>query len=154
MSGAARSADTDDTTLLRRMASGDRSALATAFDRFAPVATRYVWAVVATPDAVAAVVQDAFVRLWDDAATTALPTGRLLPRVLATCRELTLSGRSGAEAPDPPVEDPLRWVRADVDALPDDDRRLCELCVLEGLSYADALARLGLGARAQGGDRR
>ncbi|WP_258378428.1 RNA polymerase sigma factor [Curtobacterium sp. MCPF17_051] len=38
----------------------------------------------------------------------------------------------------------LRWVRAEIAALPDLDRRICELCLLEGYSYAEAAELLGL----------
>ncbi len=38
----------------------------------------------------------------------------------------------------------LRWVRAEIAALPELDRRICELCLLEGRSYTEAAEALGL----------
>ena len=38
----------------------------------------------------------------------------------------------------------LRWVRDEIAALPDTDRRICELCLLQGYSYAEAAQLLGL----------
>ena len=82
-----------DATLTRRLADGDRTALADAFDRFAPTLTRYAWAQAERR-------QDARER--------------------------------------------LRWVRDEIAALAPVDRRICELCLLEGHSYAEAAEILGL----------
>jgi RNA polymerase sigma-70 factor (ECF subfamily) len=124
------------------MVAGDRAALATAFDRFAPVLTRYAWAVSATPTDVERVVQESFLSLWQHADGLYLPTGLLLPWLLAVCRSHART--SGADSVDSGGAAPLRWVEGDLLALPDTDRRLVELCLVEGRTWSDAAQHLGL----------
>ncbi|MGW8433124.1 RNA polymerase sigma factor [Curtobacterium citreum] len=125
----------DDRTLVERMARGDRAALATVFDRHAAPLTRGAWALAPTPDAARALVQDAFVSLWDGATDVRLVTPSLLPWLLAT-----VAGGTAGAVPG----DPLRYVRADLVTVSDDDRALCERCVVDGRSYAEAARELGL----------
>ncbi|MFA0849261.1 sigma-70 family RNA polymerase sigma factor [Curtobacterium flaccumfaciens] len=132
----------DDSHLVRRMVAGDRSALATAFDRFAPVLTRYAWAVSATPTDVERVVQESFLSLWQHADGLYLPTGLLLPWLLAVCRSHART--SGADGVDSGDAAPLRWVEDDLRALPETDRRLVELCLVEGRTWSEAAQHLGL----------
>lgn len=131
----------DDRTLVERMARGDRSALATAFDRHAAALTRGAWALAATPDAARALVQDAFLQLWDRAADVRLASASLLPWLLAVC-----AGRASDALPG----DPLRFVRADLVDASSDDRALCERCVVHRRSYAQAADELGLLTSAPG----
>jgi RNA polymerase sigma-70 factor (ECF subfamily) len=153
------STDTDDdVALLARMALGDKAALATAFDRFAPTLTRYAWAIAPRRMDVEELVQDTLLTMWQKAATTELPTGSLVPWLLVVCRNhaRNLARRhaktDGDELPDdlaaPPDADEarerLRWVRDEIAALPALDRRICELCLLEGHSYSEAATMLGM----------
>lgn len=124
----------DDRTLVERMARGDRTALATVFDRHAAPLTRGAWALAPSPDAARALVEDAFVSLWDHAADVRLVTLSLLPWLLAAC-----AGNASRAVPG----DPLRYVRADLAATSEDDRALCERCVVDGRSYAEAARELG-----------
>ncbi|WFR67821.1 sigma factor [Curtobacterium flaccumfaciens] len=117
----------DDPSLVRRLVSGDKAALATAFDRFAPVLTRYAWAVCATPADVEHVVQESFLSLWKNADGLNLPTGRVLPWLLAVCRS-----HAGPRGADVAGGEPLRLVQQDLLALPDTDRRLVELLPRRG----------------------
>lgn len=141
---------TDDAGLARRLASGDRTALATAFDRFAPTLTRYAWAIARSRQDVEQAVQDTFLTLWQRADGLRLPTGTLLPWLLVTCRDRIgtpgLRAEAGLDAPGATAEGPddLRWIRDDVAVLSDQDRRICELCLLQGYSYDEALQLLGL----------
>lgn len=148
----------DDVGLVRRLASGDRAALATAFDRFAPTLTRYAWAIVDSRQGVEEVVQDTFLTLWQRADGLRLPTGSLLPWLLVVCRNHARNaGRRDVEhaGVDVPAALPapgattdtseqLRWVRDEIAALPETDRRICELCLLQGYSSAEAAQLLGL----------
>lgn len=148
----------DDAGLARRLASGDRAALATAFDRFAPTLTRYAWAIASSRQDVEEIVQDTFLTLWQRADGLQLPTGTLLPWLLVVCRNHARNaGRrtaknTGDELPGElaaPVDateaaEQLRWVRDEIAALSDTDRRICELCLLQGYSYAEAAQLLGL----------
>lgn len=147
-----------DAALTRRVASGDRAALAQAFDRFAPTLTRYAWALAASRPDVEELVQDTFLTFWQKSETLALPTGSLLPWLLVVCRNHARNlvrkrtRNAAAELPEDLVGAPdaeeareqLRWVLAAIATLPPIDRRICELCLLEGRSYADAAEMLGL----------
>lgn len=131
---------TDDVTLVRRVAAGDRDALATLFDRFAPVLIRVVWVLAPTPDHARTVVQDVFGVLWERAGTVQLATASLLPWLLATGRDLV---QRTAGSP-PAGGDPLRWIRDVVDTMAPNDRSLCERCVVVGRPYPEAALDLGL----------
>ncbi|OIH94290.1 RNA polymerase sigma factor [Curtobacterium sp. MCBA15_001] len=76
-----------DAALLRRLANGDRAALADAFDRFAPTLVRSAWAVAASRQDVEEIVQDTFLTLWQQAATIDPATSALLPWLLVVCRD-------------------------------------------------------------------
>ncbi|MGN8049062.1 RNA polymerase sigma factor [Curtobacterium sp. 22159] len=148
----------DDASLARRLASGDPGALATAFDRFAPALTRYAWAIAGSRQDVEELVQDTFLTLWQKADGVQLATGGLLPWLLVVCRNHARNlGRRNAQhdADDLPAElaapaadtdaaDQLRWVRDEIAALPETDRLICELCLVQGYSYAEAAQLLGL----------
>ena len=150
-------ADTDE-AIVRAMATGDTSALARAFDRYAATLTRYAWVLVDDRQQVEGIVQDSFLTLWDRAGTLVLPAETMLPWLLVVCRNhaRNLSRRNAKHAGDElPVElaapehdaeasEQLRWVRDEIAALPETDRRICELCLLEGHSYAEAAEMLGL----------
>jgi len=148
----------DDAGLVRRLASGDRTALASAFDRFAPTLTRYAWAIAGSRQDVEELVQDTFLTLWQRADEVGLPTGGLLPWLLVVCRNhaRNLARRNAKHAGDElpldlaaPTDDTdaaeqLRWVRDEIAALPETDRRICDLCLVQGYSYAEAAQLLGL----------
>ncbi|ROS75743.1 RNA polymerase sigma-70 factor (ECF subfamily) [Curtobacterium sp. PhB130] len=147
-----------DAALARRMALGDTGALAVAFDRFAPTLTRYAWALAGSKQDVEELVQDTFLTLWQRASTIDLATGSLVPWLLVVCRNHArnqarrIAKNAGDELP-PELAAPagaddarerLRWVRDEIAALPPVDRRICELCLLEGHSYSEAATMLGL----------
>lgn len=136
--------DTDDTdqgadaALAARMALGDTRALAEAFDRFAPTLTRYAWALADDRGHAGALVQDTLLALWRDAAQLDLRTTGLLPWLLVTCRDL------GGPVPADTSGDQLRWVRDQIDALPERERTLIDLCIVQGNAWPQATAMLGL----------
>jgi DNA-directed RNA polymerase specialized sigma24 family protein len=139
---------TADAALMRRLASGDRAALADAFDRFAPTLTRSAWAQADSPEDAAALVQDTFLTLWQQAPTIGLVTGALLPWLLVVCRDhATAQARRAGEHESLRDADPLRWVRDEVAALAPTDRQLVDLCLVDGHSYAEAARLLGLRAQ-------
>lgn len=146
-----------DQDLLRQAVGGDARALAAVMDRHAPAVTRYAWAITARRMDVEEVVQDTFLALWRKAETL-VAAESVLPWLLVTCRNHALNvnrknGRHRTEeladdlaAPDDPGEarDRLRFVMAEIDQLSEIDRRVCELCLVEGRPYADAAAAVGI----------
>lgn len=154
-----------DADLLDRVARGDQRALSVVFDRHAAAVTRYAWAIAASRPDVEEIVQDTFVTMWRKAGEIALAEASLLPWLLVTCKYLALNAarraikheadeldelRAGAadavrEHHDAETtRDDLRWVLAEIEALDPIDRRVCELCLIDGLPYADAAEQLGL----------
>jgi RNA polymerase sigma factor (sigma-70 family) len=88
-----------------------------------------------------------------------VPGTSVLPWLLVTCRNharnlLRTQRRHDADAlpadlasaasDDGEARERLRWVRAEIDALSPLDREVCELCLIEGRSYAEAALTLGL----------
>jgi RNA polymerase sigma factor (sigma-70 family) len=146
-----------DQDLLRRAVGGDARALTTVIDRHAAAVTRYAWAVTSRRMDVEEIVQDTFLTLWRRAADLA-STDSLLPWLLVTCRNHALNlNRKDARhraaelddelaAPEDPVEarDRLRFVMGEIEALSETDRRVCELCLIEGRPYAEAAEVVGI----------
>jgi RNA polymerase sigma factor (sigma-70 family) len=148
----------EDVALARRLALGDTAALAAAFDRFAPTLTRYAWALAGSRQDVEELVQDTLLTLWQKADGLELPTGTLLPWLLVVCRNHArnqarrVARTAGDELPEDlaapaaaeEATERLRWVRDEIARLAPLDRRICELCLVEGHSYAEAATMLGL----------
>ena len=150
----------NDSDLVRRTSGGDERALSEIFDRWAPTLTRYAWALVDSRMDVEEIVQDTLVTLWRRSAEITLHDGSLLPWLLVACRNHAMNlrrKRQRTEADELPAElvapadddarearERLRWVRAEIEALSPVDQQICELCLIEGRSYAEAAKLLGL----------
>jgi len=149
-----------DSDLVRRTSTGDRHALATIFDRYAPAVTRYAWAMVDSKPDVEEVVQDTLVTMWRRSAEIVLHDDSLLPWLLVTCRNHAMNlrrARARHAADELPLDlvdldqedagearERLRWVRAEIAALSPLDQQVVELCLVEGRSYAEAASALGI----------
>jgi RNA polymerase sigma factor (sigma-70 family) len=154
-----------DADLLRRLAGGDQTALSIVFDRHAAAVTRYAWAIATSRMDVEEIVQDTFVTVWRKAAEITIADTSLLPWLLVTCRYLALNAvrkaaRNQADELDENLaagsnavrvhhdaeaaNEDLRWVLAEIEQLDPVDRQVCELCLVEGLPYAEAAQQLGL----------
>lgn len=154
-----------DADLLERLAVGDQRALSVVFDRHARAVTRYAWAIAASRMDVEEIVQDTFVTMWRKSSEITIAEASLLPWLLVTCRNLgrnaarkaarhqadeldeTSTNRADAlrdyhEAES--ARDDLRWVLDEIERLEPIDRRICELCLVEGAPYAEAAKQLGL----------
>jgi RNA polymerase sigma-70 factor (ECF subfamily) len=154
-----------DADLLRRLADGDQRALSIVFDRHAAAVTRYAWAIAPSRMDVEEIVQDTFVTVWRKAAEITIAETSLLPWLLVTCRNFGLNavrkaarhhadeldeGQSNdshvvrdhheAEA----AREELRWVLEEIERLEPIDRRVCELCLIDGMPYAEAAKLLDL----------
>ena len=147
-----------DAELLQRAANGDKKALADILRRHSPAVTRYAWALVANQQDVEEVVQDTFVTCWRKAGTIDVLDRSLLPWLLVTCRNLALNlnrsrrRHAADELPadilvsdeDGEARDRLRWVTSEIERLSLLDRRVCELCLIEGRTYAEAAEATGI----------
>ena len=146
-----------DQDLLRRAVGGDDRALTAIIDRHAPSVTRYAWAITSRRMDVEEVAQDTFLTLWRRAEDLT-SVDSVLPWLLVTCRNHALNlnrkdARHRAEelddelaAPEDPAEarDRLRFVQGEIDSLSETDRRVCQLCLVEGRPYAEAAELLGI----------
>ena len=155
-----------DADLLRRVAAGDQKALSIVFDRHAKAVTRYAWALAPSRMDVEEVVQDTFVTMWRKAASITIAEASMLPWLLVTCRFLArnaarkaarnradalpeehsrdlLSLRGRRDDADRARED-LRWVLEEIERLDPIDRQVCELCLVEGVPYAQVAREMNL----------
>lgn len=149
-----------DGDVAERVRTGDPAALSEIFDRHAATVTRYAWAMVDNRLDVEEVVQDTFLTLWQKPPELVSIEASVLPWLLVVCRNHSLNLRrrrqriAGEQLPAdlaaPSQEDQreaehtLRFVRDEIAGLSPIDRRICELCLLEGRSHAEAAAELGL----------
>jgi RNA polymerase sigma factor (sigma-70 family) len=157
--------DGTDAELLERLASGDQRALAVVFDRHAPAVTRYAWAIAPSRMDVEEIVQDTFLTVWRKAAGILIAETSLLPWLLVTCRNFGMNAvrkaaRNQAEQFDDDAahradvvrdyrdaeaaREDVRWVLDEIERLGPIDRQVCELCLVEGLPYAEAAEQLNL----------
>jgi RNA polymerase sigma factor (sigma-70 family) len=157
--------DGTDAELLERLASGDQRALAVVFDRHAPAVTRYAWAIAPSRMDVEEIVQDTFLTVWRRAAGILIAETSLLPWLLVTCRNFGMNAvrkaaRNQAEQFDDDAahradvvrdyrdaeaaREDVRWVLDEIERLGPIDRQVCELCLIDGLPYAEAAERLNL----------
>ncbi|MFF2277646.1 RNA polymerase sigma factor [Agromyces sp. NPDC058126] len=156
--------DVGDDELLAGLVRGDRSALPVLFDRHAPTVTRYAWAIAQNRQDLEEIVQDTFITLWRKSAEIVLYEASLLPWLLTTCRYLAANaGRrhfrnQADELPDDSrlgrsthahreaenAKEQLRWVLDEIARLDPIDRRVCELCLVDGVPYGEAAESLGL----------
>lgn len=146
-----------DRQLLGQVATRDAQALTTLVDRHGASVTRYAWALTSRRMDVEEVVQDTFFTLWRRAADVEADVS-LLPWLLVTCRHHAFNvNRKNARhdgdeltdrlaAPEDAAEarDRLRFVLAEIEALSDVDRRVCELCLVDGRPYAEAAEIVGI----------
>ncbi len=154
--------DVTDTTLVGRARRGDRQAFGQLYDRHVRPVYWQAYAVLGDANAAEDAAQETFVTAWRR--LSAIPAGdSVLPWLLVTARYVALNSRRGTvrrerrstDMPDDvmapeDVESRVEAseVRAEIDravaALSDTDRRLYELCLEDGLTYAEAAERLDL----------
>ena len=156
-----------DRVLLHRSATGDRRAFGALFDRHSRALTRYAWALVSDRMDVQDIVQDTFLTAWNKASSVTIAESSVLPWLLVTCRNHALNLRRKKanhrteSLPDGLADvamnedhalaaQRLRWVLTEIEALDGLDRRICELCLIEGRSYAEAAVIVGASVGAVG----
>lgn len=148
---------TSDGELLRAAVDDDETAFAALFDRHAPAVGRYAWAFVSSLDEVQELVQETFITAWRKRAGIRIVDTSVLPWLLVTCRNHAQNHRRRRsrhavdELPDIATlrtdhdiaRERLDVVLSEIDALPELDRLVCELCLIEGRSYREAAALVG-----------
>ena len=152
-----------DGDLLDRIGRGDEDALAALYDRLSPLAYGLALRIAGDRDTADDIVQEAFLRIWrradryDASRNTARPWVLRLVRNLAIDRSRSSGARTRAEhasaaddalaaAPEGPEDAAARAergrsVRAALDELPPEQRRMIEIAYFEGLSHAEIAAR-------------
>jgi RNA polymerase sigma factor (sigma-70 family) len=150
-----RSAVLTDHELLARAGEGDSRAFGELFDRHSVAVYRYAWALIRHDADAQELLQDTFVTAWDRRRSIRLVGDTALPWLLVTARNHALNLKrhnsyrftvplreSDSRSSEGSVE--IAWVRDAISALGDVDRRVCQLCLVEGASYRDAARELGL----------
>jgi RNA polymerase sigma-70 factor (ECF subfamily) len=152
-----------DGDLLVRIGRGDEPALAALYDRLSHLAYGLALRISGDSDTADDVVQEAFLRIWrraeqyDASRNTACAWVLRLVRNLAIDRARSAGARSRAEqasakevtaatTPEGPEDAAARAergrnVRAALDELPAEQRRMIEIAYFEGLSHAEIAAR-------------
>lgn len=153
-----------DAALVAAVATGDGDAYTALLDRHSRAVFRYAWGLADERSDVDDIVQETFLVAWRRRKDIGVVGASALPWLLTTTRYVAMNTNrqrrstrtdvvdehSGASeawyrqvAHDEAVQQ-LRWVRAEIAALDSPDRELCELCLLQGRSYDEAAAMLGL----------
>ncbi len=137
----------------------DRGAFAALFDRHSRAVYLYAWGVTRNDRDAEDVTQDVFVTAWTKLRGIRIAGESARPWLLVTTRnQLSNRGRREARRRHTPFVDDLAavdshheelvWVREEIARLGAIDRRICELCLVEGHSYREAAEQLGLGVNA------
>ena len=143
---------------IARIAGGDKDALADLYSRTRPAVYRAAFHAAPSPQDAEDVTQDAFVRIWDTAASYR-PQGKPMAWVLTITRNLAISrlrehGRTEplvqedwqdrlADNPAVTHEDRM-MLEAVLSALSDEERQIVTLHALTGLRHREIAALLGL----------
>jgi RNA polymerase sigma-70 factor (ECF subfamily) len=158
-------AGSETSTLITRIAAGDRDAFSRFYDLLAPTAFGLIRRVVRDPEAAAEVLQEVFWQVWRDApqydAGRGTPEAWLVMRAKTRAIDRLRSMRrrdrtfvapvdeSVARSSDEPAENPAvvaedrSLVQTALAQLPEPQRRVIELAFFDGLTQSEIAARLG-----------
>ena len=163
-SGATSIVVTSDEPAVTLLRTGNEAAYSELFRRHSVVVYRYAWGLADRRSDVDDLVQETFLIAWRRRKDIRLVGTSVLPWLLTTCRNAAMNlnrARRKArerELSDVLLENPslhqqsqadgateqLAWIREEIDALPEPDKQLCQMCLLEGRSYEEAAQILGL----------
>lgn len=149
-----------DVELVRRLLTGDESALAALYDRYAGLVYSVANRILRDAGAAEEVLQDIFHQLWRTAASFDFGRGSLPGWLLVTSRNRSIDRLRRrrvlpGEAPERPVVVPfdleslaaqseaMARVRAAMEALPAPQRATVELAYFEGLTHTEIALRTG-----------
>jgi RNA polymerase sigma factor (sigma-70 family) len=146
--------DTSDMDFLLACRDGDLDAFGVLYRRHAPTVLRYAWSVAGTRALAEDILQETFATAWAKRKHATIIDISLLPWLLSICRNhLRNEARriqrrqtfSVDEVPEPSIgiTDQFAWVRDALAMLTTEDRRVCELCLVEGLTYKQAADLIG-----------
>jgi RNA polymerase sigma factor (sigma-70 family) len=155
-----------DEELLDRIGQRDEEALRGLFRRYGARANALAMRVLGQPSLAEEAVQDAFLSVWDNATTFDGDRGSVRSWLLGTVhhravdlvrREESQRRRVAVVVPDPPAEDPAEQVlhdvtsmeegsevRAALEGLPIEQRRVIELMYYDGLTQSAIAERLSV----------
>jgi len=144
-----------DETLVAALARGERLAFSLLYKRHAASVLKFAFRLVGTDGLSEDILQETFLTLWSKRTSVRLVGDSVLPWLLVTCRNHSsnavrkLARRRTEPLPDD-IPSPMDaaadtdWLRAEWAQLSPIDRRVCELCLVDGLSYAQAAAQLNI----------
>jgi RNA polymerase sigma factor (sigma-70 family) len=145
--------DSDREFLLACQA-GDLQAFSALYSRHASTVMRYAWSRTGDRNQAEDVLQDTFATAWARIRSSTIVDQSLLPWLLAICanhlrnharralkhRSLALTEVADRAEHD---TDTMSAITGALNLLSAKDRRVCELCLVDGLSYREAADRLG-----------
>lgn len=159
-------ADNDefDIEFLLAARGGDSEAFSSLYDRHGPTVLRYAWSQLGSRVAAEDCLQDTFVTAWEKRRKASIVDESLLPWLLSIARnhvrnQLRLTRRRKTDAADlravagpgdQEAHEDAMWIREEIAKLSDADRRVCQLCLIEGMAYAEAAELLDTTASAIG----
>jgi len=150
-----------DRELLERTRNGDARAFGELFDRHSVAVYRYAWGLVRHDADAQELLQDTLLTAWSRRRAIRPVADSVLPWLLVTTRNHARNlGRRNAYRSTVPLLDSdasaadvrgeLQWVTDAIAALGESDRRVCELCLVDGVSYLEAARALGITPAAVG----
>jgi len=126
---------------------GDLDAFSTLYARHAPAVMRYAWSQLGDRTLAEDVLQETFATAWAKRRSASIVDLSLLPWLLAICRnharnQIRRNERTRAvsldESFDVVATPALAWIDEALSTLSASDRRICELCLIDGYSYRQA----------------
>lgn len=157
-----RASGQTDAELVADVRKGDPASFTGLMARHNSAVFRYAWALADQPRDVDDIVQETFLVLWRRRRSVNIRGGSALPWLLTTCRNVAMNGnrreRTRRAVPLSDLADStsrrsadhdaaarqLHWVTAEIESLDDLDRRLCQLCLIDGAGYEQAAKHLGI----------
>lgn len=152
---------TDDLALLGRLAQGDTSALTVLYERYSRVVYARAFSTVESRPDAEELMQDVFLLLWKKRRKVEIHGESVLPWLLVSVRYLGMNRRrhntrrsadsltdraelAGGTDPERIVAQRhfVEVIEASIAKLGQIDRAILQLCVVEGLTYKEAAARL------------
>ncbi len=143
--------DVSDTELWLAYRDGDRTAFTTIYRHHAKAVAKYAWAILRDPLVVEDILQETFLIAWDKRKASRLTDESLLPWLLVICRNRSRTQlrdaaararKNRALAATASIDDSLSlgtaWIQAEIAKLSAVDAQLCQLCLVDGYSYAEA----------------